>query len=112
LTHEIAKALDLKANQGAFIAEVIPEGAADKAGLKSGDVIVAVNGERIRTFADLGARVSTLGAGKELTLTVLRDGKERKFDVTLSAEEQSVSAATIHPACHGVTLSPDVRGGL
>lgn len=112
LTHDIAKALDLKANQGAFIAEVIADGPAERAGLKSGDVITEVNGERIRTFADLSARVGTLGAGKELTLTVLRDGKERKFKVTLSAEEKSVSAATIHPAFNGVTLAPDERGGL
>ena len=112
LTHEIAKALDLKANQGAFIAEVIPEGAADKAGLKSGDVIVAVNGEKIRTFADLGARVSTLGAGKELELTVLRDGKERDFDVTLSADDQAVTAASLHPALNGLTLAPSESGGL
>lgn len=112
LTHEIAKALDLKANQGAFIAEVIPEGAADKAGLQSGDVIVAVNGERIRTFADLGARVSTLGAGKELELTVLRDGKERKFNVVLSADDQAVTAASLHPALDGLTLAPIEQGGL
>ena len=112
LTHEIAKALDLKANQGAFIAEVIPEGAAEKAGLQSGDVIVAVNGERIRTFADLGARVSTLGAGKELKLTVLRDGKERNFDVVLSADDQAVTAASLHPALDGLTLAPTDKGGL
>ncbi|RUO49153.1 DegQ family serine endoprotease [Pseudidiomarina donghaiensis] len=112
LTHEIAKALDLKANQGAFIAEVIPEGAAEKAGLQSGDVIVAVNGERIRTFADLGARVSTLGAGKELKLTVLRDGKERNFDVVLSADDQAVTATSLHPALDGLTLAPTDKGGL
>lgn len=112
LTHEIAKALDLKANQGAFIAEVIPEGAAEKAGLQSGDVIVAVNGERIRTFADLGARVSTLGAGKELKITVLRDGKERNFDVVLSADDQAVTAASLHPALDGLTLAPTDKGGL
>src|SRR5690606_30732636 len=112
LTHEIAKALELKANQGAFIAEVIPEGAADKAGLKSGDVIVAVNGEKIRTFADLGARVSTIGAGKELEITVLRDGEEQKFDVVLTADEQAVTAAALHPALDGIILAPDERGGL
>src|SRR5690554_3823805 len=65
LTHDIAKALDLKANQGAFIAEVIADGPAERAGLKSGDVITEVNGEQIRTFADLSARVGTLGARSE-----------------------------------------------
>lgn len=112
LTHEIAKALDLKANQGAFIAEVIPDGAAAKAGLESGDVIVAVNGEKIRTFSDLGARVGTIGAGKELEITVLRDGKQRKFKVILSADEQAVAAASLHPALDGVTLAPNEEGGL
>ncbi|WP_413242892.1 DegQ family serine endoprotease [Pseudidiomarina sp.] len=112
LTHEIAQALELDVNQGAFIAEVIPEGAAAEAGLKSGDVIVAVDGRPIRTFADLGARVSTIGAGKEIKLTVLRDGKERNFKVTLSEMETAVTAAELHPALSGATLAVSDSGGV
>lgn len=112
LTADIAQALSLEANQGAFVAEVIPEGAAAKAGLQSGDVITAVNGETIRSFADLGARVKTLGVGKAIDITVLRDGKKRTFEVVLTAEDTSADAANLHPALEGATLAADDNGGV
>ncbi len=112
LTHDIAKALDLDANQGAFIGEVIPDSAADEAGLKSGDVIIGVNGEKIRTFADLIARVGTIGAGKEMQIEVLRDGKKRTFDVTLAADETAVVAGNLHPALNGVSLASNDDKGV
>ncbi len=112
LTHDIAKALKLDANQGAFIGEVIADSAAAKAGLKSGDVIIAVNGDTIRTFADLIARVGTIGAGKEMKITVLRDGKKRDFKVTLVADDTAVVAATLHPALAGVELAANDDGGV
>lgn len=112
VTHDIAKALDLKVSQGAFVAEVVADSAADKAGIQSGDVITEVNGQRIRTFADLVARVGTLGAGSEIELTVLRDGRERTFAVVLSMEEREVAAAELHPALEGATLAPAQNGGV
>tara|TARA_Y100001963_G_scaffold152568_1_gene237654 strand:- start:1602 stop:2951 length:1350 start_codon:yes stop_codon:yes gene_type:complete len=112
LTADIAKALNLDANQGAFIAEVVPDSAAAEAGMQSGDVIIAVNGEKIRSFADLSARVKTLGVGKPFDVTVLRDGDEQTFSVTLSAEETAVEAAQLHPALQGATLAPNDGGGI
>ncbi|RUO50203.1 serine endoprotease DegQ [Pseudidiomarina aquimaris] len=112
LTADIAKALNLDANQGAFIAEVVPDSAAAEAGMQSGDVIIAVNGEKIRSFADLSARVKTLGVGKPFDVTVLRDGDERTFEVTLSAEETAVAAEQLHPALQGATLAPNEGGGI
>lgn len=112
LTPDIAEALNLDANQGAFIAEVVPESAAAEAGLQSGDVIIAVNGEKIRSFADLSARVKTLGVGKAFKVTVLRDGDERDFSVTLSADETAVAAEQLHPALQGATLTPSEGGGI
>ncbi len=112
LTADIAKALNLDANQGAFIAEVVPDSAAAEAGMQSGDVIIAVNGEKVRSFADLSARVKTLGVGKPFDVTVLRDGDERTFEVTLSAEETAVAAEQLHPALQGATLAPNEGGGI
>ncbi|MGQ4276656.1 DegQ family serine endoprotease [Pseudidiomarina sp. E22-M8] len=112
LTADIAEALNLKAKQGAFIAEVLPDSAADQAGLQSGDVIVAVDGEKVKSFSDLSARVKTMGVGKPIELTVLRDGDERNFAVTLSAEETAVVAANLHPALEGATLAANDGGGV
>jgi S1-C subfamily serine protease len=91
---------------------VVESSAAAEAGIQSGDVIIAVNNERIRTFADLVARVGTVGAGKEIEITVLRDGKERKLDVTLRSEEREVRAAELHPALEGATLAANGDGGV
>lgn len=112
LNHEIAKALDLKVSQGAFVSEVVEGSAAAEAGIQSGDVIIAVNNERVRTFADLIARVGTVGAGNEIEVTVLRDGRERKLDVTLRSEEREVRAAELHPALEGATLAANGDGGV
>lgn len=112
LNHEIAKALELKVSQGAFVSEVIEGSAAHEAGIQSGDVIIAVNKDRIRTFADLIARVGTVGAGKDIEITVLREGKERKMKVTLRSEEREVRAAELHPALEGATLAANGDGGV
>jgi S1-C subfamily serine protease len=112
LNHEIAKALDLDVSQGAFVAEVVEGSAAAAAGIQSGDVIIAVNNNRIRTFADLIARVGTVGADQDIEVTVLRDGKERKLEVTLRSEEREVIAAELHPALEGATLAADGNGGV
>lgn len=112
LTPEVAEALGIDANYGAFISEVIEDGAAARAGLESGDVIIAVNGEKVRVFADLFAKVATIGAGREVDITVIRDGKTKTFTATLAAEETSVTAESIHPALEGVTLAVAEQGGV
>lgn len=112
LTREVAEALGIEANHGAFVAEVLPDSAAAEAGLKSGDVIIAVNGEKVRRFTDLYARIATLGAGREVEIRVLRDNKELDFDVTLQADAAAVTAQSVHPALEGVTLAVAEQGGL
>ncbi len=70
-----------------FVSQIVPDSAADKAGLKAGDIIVSINGKRIDTFSELRAKVATLGAGKQIELGVIRDGKQN-FDVTLGESYQ------------------------
>jgi Do/DeqQ family serine protease len=106
LTSELAKAFGSESQHGAFVNQVMPESAAAEAGIEAGDIIVAVNGKPVASFAELRARIGTLGAGKMVTLEVIRDTKHRKFKVTLKrAEETNVKAKVIHPALEGATLS-------
>ncbi len=93
LNADLAKAFDVNAQQGAFVSEVMADSAAAKAGLKAGDVITALNGQKIRSFAELRAKVATTGAGKEIELTYLGDGKENNVKVTLQSDEQSKTSA-------------------
>jgi len=102
----LAEAMNAEVNIGAFISEVQPESAAEKAGLQAGDIITAVNGRDIAGFRELQAKIATMGAGAKVDLTVLRKGDKKVVAVTLGdARNASVTAAEIHPALEGATLT-------
>lgn len=106
LNADLAKALKIDAQQGAFVSEVLPDSAAEKAGLQAGDVITAINGQKLSSFAELRAKIATTGAGKEVKLTYLRDGKSDTTSVTLQPDEQTEAKATnLLPALEGAELS-------
>ncbi|TDF34728.1 DegQ family serine endoprotease [Alteromonadaceae bacterium M269] len=102
----LAEAMNLSVNRGAFVREVTPDSAADDAGINAGDIIVAINGNDIEGFQELRAKVGSLGAGTQIELSLLRDGKRKTVDVTLgSAEAAVLSAEEIHPGLSGATLT-------
>ncbi|WP_104401401.1 Do family serine endopeptidase [Vibrio penaeicida] len=106
ITSELADALGYKSNKGAFVSQVVPESAADEAGLEAGDVIVSLNGKSISTFGELRAKIATLGAGKEITIGVIRDGKNKTFDATLQeAGDNKTRADKLHEGLAGAELS-------
>lgn len=106
LNADLAQAFDIEAKKGAFISEVMPGSAADKAGLKAGDVITAINGQAISSFAEMRAKIATSGAGKEIDLTYLRDGKSNNTKVTLQSDDQTQTRANgLLPALDGAELN-------
>ena len=106
LNADLAQAFDIEAKKGAFISEVMPGSAADKAGLKAGDVITAINGQTISSFAEMRAKIATSGAGKEIDLTYLRDGKSNNAKVTLQSDDQTQTRANgLLPALDGAELN-------
>ena len=105
LTAGLAKAFGQETRHGAFIQQVIPESAAEKAGLKAGDIITRIDGKQIRTFGELRAKIATLGAGKKVELGFIRDGDAQTVIVTLgSSSQKSMKADDLHPALEGVKL--------
>ncbi len=68
---------------GASIIELVPGGAAEAAGLKTGDIITAINGLPVTNRTDLTAQVRALPAGADATLSYVRNGKTGTADVTL-----------------------------
>ena len=101
----LAKAMGVSANRGAFVREVTPESAAEKGGLKAGDIITEVNGRGLHSFREMAAKIASMGAGAEVELTIIRDGEEKTVNVVLDdAADSKVTAATIHPALEGATL--------
>jgi len=72
------------AHEGAFVQKVEPGGPADKAGMKGGDIIVAVDGKAIHNGGELIEKVTATPIGTSLTVTVWRDGKREDFRVVVA----------------------------
>ena len=77
VTPDLAAALGLAASKGVLVAAVVPGGAADKAGIECGDVIVAYEGKRVEDSHALPALVAASPVGKEVTITLVRSGRAR-----------------------------------
>lgn len=90
---KLAKELKLSSPNGVYIVEVLKGSAADEAGIKVGDVIVAVDSVKVRNASAVQEQVNRFHPGDRTTVTVLRDGKEKVLDVTFkgtAAENGSV----------------------
>lgn len=72
------------ATEGVFVQSVAPGGPAEKAGIKEGDVITAINGKPIKTGGELMDEVTSTPIGTALNITVLRDGKRENFKVVVA----------------------------
>lgn len=68
---------------GVYIVEVTPDGAADKVGLKSGDILIKADGKEITTSDELNAQKNLHKAGEEMELTFVRNGEEHTTTITL-----------------------------
>ncbi|MCB2099997.1 MAG: PDZ domain-containing protein, partial [Rhodobacterales bacterium] len=83
VTSDIAASLGMDRPAGILINDIYKGGPADRAGLKVGDVVRAVNGQEVDEPASLRYRVSTLAIGGEAKLNVWRRGRETSLDVAL-----------------------------
>jgi serine protease Do len=124
VTPEIADSLGLKSTKGALIAQPQKGAPAEAAGLKAGDVIVAVNGDKIESPRDLARRIAAMGPNKTVDLTYLRNGAEKSAKLTLGKlpEEREARAddedtggpsGGSQVASLGIEVAPasEVRGG-
>ena len=80
---DIADSLGLSGTKGALVADFAAKSPALKAGLKSGDVIVKVNDVEVDTDRDLAKLIGGIAPGKEVKLSIIRDGKPETVSVTL-----------------------------
>ena len=87
----IAKRNNLSVNQGAYVSSVTSDGPADKAGIKVGDVITAVNGEEISSADGMILAVRSHNIGDTITVTVVRDGESQDIAVTLGSDNGKTS---------------------
>lgn len=81
VTEEIAQSLDLDEAKGALIASVEPNGPAAEAGLRTGDLILEFNGQKVDRLKDLPRLVAASKAGEKSKVRILRDGNQQIVDV-------------------------------
>jgi serine protease Do len=83
LTAELAKEFEAPDTRGALVTQVEPKGAADEAGLKTGDVIIEFDGKAVTDSRQLRLLVAHTAPGRKVELKALRQAKTRNFQVTL-----------------------------
>jgi serine protease Do len=99
LTPELADAMKLKGEPtGALVGEVVPNSPSQKAGIKTGDVITAVNGKKVSDARELRLMIGTMAPGTKVQIEVNREGETKAFNVELAempagAAEQGVEAS-------------------
>ena len=82
--NDMLEKLKLSSAEGVYIVEVVKGGAADKAGVKKGDVLLAIDGVTVKDGAAVQVKVNSFHPGDKATLKIVRDGKEKEIEVTFT----------------------------
>jgi serine protease Do len=109
ITPDLAEALELEGTpEGALVSKVDPEGPAKEAGLERGDVIVEFDGRPIHTMEELPRVVAATPVGRKVEVTVLRQGKRKRFKVAIGElkEPELVAQAEVRegPTAFGMRV--------
>ena len=105
LTADLAEAFGVDRTEGVVVVEVDPEGPAERAGLRPGDVVVRVGERQIRRKSDYDSRTAVLFAGDEVTLEVLRDGRPKRLELAIDdSNSDRVAGRRVHARLKGVVL--------
>jgi len=103
---EMAKALDSNVESGALITNIVPESAAEEAGLEVGDIIVEVNAEKVDDASELRNKIGLLRSGDEVALKYVRNSKTRSTNAILGqAQAEQLTGADIHPGLEGAVFA-------
>ena len=92
VTADIADSLGLKKAEGALVAEPQANGPAAKAGVESGDVITAVNGETVKDARELARTIGGMAPGASVKLDVLHKGQDKVINLTLGQLPNNIEA--------------------
>ncbi len=89
LTRDLAKAFGLKHHGGAVVAQVLPGSAAEKAGIRSGDIIVGIDGRKVKDGSALRNAIGILRAGTDIELELIRDGRPKTVKATIALPREA-----------------------
>ena len=112
VTPSLAKALQLGDRSGVLVNEVVAGSPAEKAGLRDGDVVLAFDGKPVSDYVAFTRAVRALHPGDDAKLTVLREGRERTFDVEVGRRAADDDAGTVRIFRGGDADAPPAPGEL
>ena len=95
ITEDIAQNLKLKSKNGALIAEALEGEPAERAGLKTGDIVTEINGKKIKDTHELLMVIASSYVGDTISVKVLRDGKESTFRVVVAERKEESELAMV-----------------
>ena len=112
LTPELSEAFGLDMHQGVVISQVVKESAAEEAGIEAGDVVLSINGEKIKNSASMRNTVGLMRVGEEMDITVIRDGKEKTLTATIKAVGGDTAAGDVLNAkLAGAHIQQEIKDG-
>jgi Do/DeqQ family serine protease len=113
VTPDVAKEYGLTESSGALVAGVAQGSAAEKAGIKTGDIIVSINGNPMRSAGELRNAIGLLRVGDSVEVGLLRDGKPLKVTAHIAerSESETANAVDINAGLEGAELVDAPNGG-
>jgi serine protease Do len=109
VNQSLAESFKLNAPEGALVAQVVPDSAAARAGIKPGDVILKFNGSPIVDSGTLSVRVNAMAPGEKATLDIMREGKPMNINVTIGSASSATVAKNGEAAPEGSHLGMKLR---
>jgi serine protease Do len=94
VTEDIAKSFKLKESSGALVSEVFKGDPADKAGLRTGDLITEVNGKKIKDTHELLLTIASFHVGDKVEIKAMRDGQEKTFRIVVTERRDQPEVAS------------------
>jgi len=118
LTPDIAESMELGNVQGALVSQVVEGSAAEKAGIRAGDIVTAVNGKPVKDAAGLRNSIGLLSVGDRVDVALLRDGKPRRVTAVIGENNLAAQSGSgpgpapggLHSGLEGADLV-DAQGG-
>jgi serine protease Do/serine protease DegQ len=114
VTPDIAKEFGLSETSGALVGGVAQGSAAERAGIKTGDIITTLNGANMRNSGELRNAIGLLHVGDKVEIGLLRDGRPQKVTAQIAerGDAESAGAAEINKGLEGTELSDAPAGGV
>ena len=111
ITPDLREAFDLKNGQlGVLVTNVVEGSPADKAGIKSGDIILQVNGKDTISTGQLRSQIGIKSIGEKVKLTLLRDGKNKYLSVKIGKPQPLLTSNKVHPLLEGAQFENAPEG--